>query len=56
MIDVTCNRFFRFFFDFSLLQSTVWLCRTCLDRRQNLNWPQQQQQSGLTSNQQTVYI
>ncbi|XP_045028308.1 uncharacterized protein LOC116921188 isoform X3 [Daphnia magna] len=22
-------------------QNTVWLCRTCLDRRQNLNWSQQ---------------
>ena len=32
------------------IQNTIWLCRTCLDRRQGVNWPQQ----STSSNQQSV--
>ena len=34
------------------MQNTIWLCRTCLDRRQGTNWPHQ----STTSNQQSVLI
>ncbi|XP_046456940.1 uncharacterized protein LOC124204006 isoform X4 [Daphnia pulex] len=38
-------------------KNTVWLCRTCLDRRQNANWSQQpQQQSGMMNNQQSAMM